>query len=229
MSWRDFWNGTHSIYVSERHRALHYQSIAEDMARFVDKPDAMVLDHGCGEALSADLVARRCAKLFLFDAAPRVREKLAARFGADPGIAVLDDAGLAALPDHSLDLVVANSLAQYLSRDELAGLMTFWRGKLKPSGRLVLGDIIPPDADALADAAALLGFARRGGFFLKALRGLAATFFSDYRKLRQELGLTRYAEAELIDLLRQQGFSAARSRPNIGHNQQRMLFVATPL
>jgi SAM-dependent methyltransferase len=228
MSWRDFWNGTHSIYVSERHRALHYRTIAEDMARFVPASDAVVLDHGCGEALSADLVARQCGKLLLFDAAPRVREKLAAQFRADPAIAVLDDAALAAIPDHSLDLVVANSLAQYLSRDELAGLMSFWRGKLKPSGRLVLGDIIPPDADAVADAAALLGFARRGGFFFKALRGLTATFFSDYRKLRQQLGLSRYAEAEMIGLLAQQGFSAARSRPNIGHNQQRMLFVATP-
>ena len=32
MSWRDFWNGEHAIYVSERHKTLHYRRIALDIA-----------------------------------------------------------------------------------------------------------------------------------------------------------------------------------------------------
>ena len=132
MTWRDFWNRPHSIYVNERHRTVHYRAIARDMLRFVPNAGSRVLDHGCGEALAAPLVARHCGQLFLYDAAPTVREKLVARFEPEKRIEVLDDEDLAALPDGSIDLVVANSLLQYLTRDEFAGLLEFWRGKLAP-------------------------------------------------------------------------------------------------
>ena len=57
MSWRDFWNQDTPIYVSERHKVLHYWRIANDIGRLVPSPDAWVLDYGCGEALSANRVA----------------------------------------------------------------------------------------------------------------------------------------------------------------------------
>ena len=57
MTWRDFWNGAHSIYVNERHSTLHYSGIARDIARLIPHDGAEVLDHGCGEALGAGEVA----------------------------------------------------------------------------------------------------------------------------------------------------------------------------
>ena len=60
MSWRDFWNGDTPIYVSDRHKALHYRQIAKDIVSHIPASDAVVLDHGCGEALSADRVAAAC-------------------------------------------------------------------------------------------------------------------------------------------------------------------------
>ena len=40
-SWVDFWNRDTSIYVSERHKALHYSGVARDIAArpFVAPPD----------------------------------------------------------------------------------------------------------------------------------------------------------------------------------------------
>jgi len=105
MNWRDFWNQDTPIYVSERHKALHYALIARDMARLIPQPDAVVLDHGCGEALSADRVAARCGRLYLCDAAPLVRERLERRFGAEARIAVLAPEEVGGLPDASIDLV----------------------------------------------------------------------------------------------------------------------------
>jgi SAM-dependent methyltransferase len=228
MNWRDYWNQDTPIYVSERHKALHYQRIAADIAELVPSPAAHVLDHGCGEALSAGRVAARCAKLFLCDTAPLVRERLTARFGQHPKIEVLAPEAVEDLPERSLDLVLANSLLQYLSRAELRGLLRLWRGKLKGSGRLVLADVIPPHLSSVSDATALLRFAWQGGFATRAVLGLARTALSDYRKLRNRLGLTTYAEGEILALLRDKGFTAARRAKNIGHNQARMTFVATP-
>jgi SAM-dependent methyltransferase len=228
MNWRDYWNQDTPIYVSDRHKVLHYWLIANDIAGLIPSPDAVVLDHGCGEALSANRVAARCAKLYLCDGAPVVRQRLQERFRNDLRIAVVAPEEIDGLPDASLDLVVANSLLQYLSLDELRGLLRTWRAKLKPNGRLVLADVIPPDISPLTDARALLAFAWKGGFVARALAGLVRTALSDYRKIRGELGLSQYEESEMIELLADMGYAAERRRPNLGHNQARMTFVARP-
>jgi len=49
------------IYVNERHRDVHYRTIATDISKLVPSPDAKVLDYGCGEATSANLVAEAWA------------------------------------------------------------------------------------------------------------------------------------------------------------------------
>lgn len=224
--WRAFWNRDTAIYVSERHRALHYRDVADDIAALVPHAGAVVLDHGCGEALAAGRVAGACARLLLLDAAPLVRGRLRARSAADTRIAVIAPEDLAGLGDGSLDLVVANSLAQYLTDDELEALLILWRAKLRPGGRLVLADILPPGLGALADARALLAFAARGGFVPAALAGLVRTAFSDYRRLRGELGLARHAPDALLARLEAAGYRARRLPRNLGHNQNRMAFEA---
>src|SRR5688500_18923408 len=77
MTWREFWNRDTPIYAGERHKLLHYRLLAKDVAALIPSPEAAVLDHGSGEALSADRVAARCRRLYLCDAAPFVRERLA--------------------------------------------------------------------------------------------------------------------------------------------------------
>jgi SAM-dependent methyltransferase len=229
MSWRDFWNNDHPIYVNDRHRTLHYEAIAQDIVALIPTPAAHVLDHGCGEALAADRVAGACAALVLFDTAPNVQARLRQRFAAVANIRVLDEADLERLPKASLDVVVCNSVLQYLDMAQFEALLAVWHGLLKPGGLLVLADVIPPDVAATTDALALMRFARAGGFVFAALRGLAATYFSNYRKLRAEVGLTTYLEAEMLELLTEHGFDGARAAHNIGHNQARMTFTAERL
>ena len=227
-SWREFWNGEHSIYVSARHKALHYDRVAKDIAGLIANPDAAVLDHGCGEALAAGDVARRCSILYLYDAAPSVRERLRGRFAGENRIVVLSDSALELVPAGSLDLVVVNSLLQYLSLAEFEALLPFWHRSLKPSGRLVIADVIAPNAHALGDVKALLSFAVQGGFLFAALGGLAATFFSPYRRLRSNIGLTRCAPQDMFILLRAHDFEPQRAAFNIGPNPGRMTFIARP-
>lgn len=225
MSWRDFWNGEHAIYVSPRHKALHYRQIATDLIGHIPAPDAVVLDHGCGEALDAGRVAGHCGQLYLCEAAPSVRDKLRAMLGGKTNVAVVSPEEVEALPDETLDLVVANSLIQYLSRDELVALLATWRGKLRPGGRLVVADIIPPDVSPLTDASQLLAFAWRGGFLTAALAGLVRTAFSDYRKLRAQYGLSTYRIDDITGLIAAAGFEDVTAAKNFGHNPHRLTLV----
>jgi SAM-dependent methyltransferase len=226
MSRRDFWNGDHVLYVNSRHRALYYADIGKEIAALIPSPDALVLDYGCGEALAADFIAERCGRLYLFDPIPKIESTLRSRSKANPKIAVLDRAGLDALPDSSLDLMICNSVLQYLSREEGGTLVTFAATKLKLGGKLIVADIIPPHVDALTDSWALVEFAYRGGFLLAALRGLFSTFFSRYRQRRGGTGLTTFAIPDMQRLLSTRGFETRRLERNIGHNQARMTFIA---
>lgn len=225
-TWRDFWNQDTPIYANERHKALHYRGIAGDILGLIPSPDAVVLDHGCGEALEAGRVAAACGRLYLCDAAPLVRDRLAERFSDADQISVIPPEGVAALPDGHLDLVVANSLVQYLSRAELESCLALWHAKLKPGGTLVVADVIPPDVSPVTDATALLRFAWAGGFVGAAVAGLVRTALSDYRKLRARLGLAHYTETGMIGILERAGFRAERRARNMGHNPARMTFTA---
>jgi SAM-dependent methyltransferase len=228
MTWADYWNAETTVYVSDRHKQVHYEGVARDVRSHVPSPDARVVDYGCGEALSADLVADACRHLSLCDSAGTTRQRLADRYAGRANISVISPAEFEGLPDASIDLIVANSVVQYLSPAEFERLLAVSRAKLSPAGRLVLADLIPRRVGALTDAAQLLRFAWANGFLLAAAAGLVRSFFSSYRRMRAQYGLLRFDEGEVLQILRRSGFSAHRHYPNIGHNGQRMTFVATP-
>lgn len=224
--WIDYYDSTHTIYASKLHRDLHFQVIARDIIGYISSPDAVVLDYACGEALSAARVAEACAKLYLAEPAPGVRGRLIARYAPNTKIRVrsLDD--LRKMEERSIDLVVMNSVAQYMTSEELDSAFAVVRRLLKPTGRLVVGDILRPEVGMGKDVVALLKFAARHGFLKDAFYGLASTALSDYRQLRSRVGLQRYGEDEMIAKLAASGFSASRAHVNIGHNPWRMTFVA---
>ncbi len=227
-AWLAFWDSPHSIYVNARHRDVHYRVIAEEIAALEPSPQARVLDYGSGEALHADLVAAAAAELLLCEGAPRVRAGIAARFAKNPKIRAVAPDEVERLPDHSLDLIVLHSVAQYLTAEDATALLAVFRRLLNSGGVLVVSNVIPPQISASTDAVALLRFAAANGFLIAALVGLARTRLSDYWRLRTRFGLTRYGEAAMIDMLAAAGFTARRSGENIGHNQARMAFIARP-
>jgi SAM-dependent methyltransferase len=227
--WISFYDFKHSvIYVNARHRDVHYRTIARDIRAYIPSAAARVLDYGCGEATSADLLADASTHLALVEAAPNVRAALAARFADNPKISVLTPEQAAALPQASLDLIVLHSVAQYLGAAELDGLLATFRRLLKPDGLFVLGDIVPPRMAAPAAALALLRFGATNGFFWAAVGGLIRIFVSDYLRLRKNVGLSHYSAGGALEKLARAGFSARRAKRNIGHNQQRMTFLARP-
>ncbi|MDQ8726950.1 class I SAM-dependent methyltransferase [Bradyrhizobium sp. LHD-71] len=227
-NWISFWNSEHSIYVNARHLDQHYREVADRILQLGPAPGAQVLDFGCGEATHADRVAASVGQLWLCEAAARVRDHLRTRFGGQPNIKVIGPDELQAIPAGTLDLVVANSVAQYLTRDELDALLRTWRRLLTPDGRLVLADVVPPGVSPVSDALALLRYAWRNDFLGAAIAGLVRTVLSPYRRIRASLGITTYTEREITERIDAAGFKAARLPFNFEHQPARLSFVATP-
>jgi SAM-dependent methyltransferase len=227
MDWISFYDFKHSvIYVNERHRDVHYRTIAEDIRGYVPPHSANVLDYGCGEATSADLVAAPAAHLTLVEAAPNVRAALTARYAGNPKISVLTPEEAAAKPPGSFDLIVMHSVAQYLTAAELDRLLGVFHRLVKPDGLVIIGDIVPPQMAAPAAAVSLLRFGAENGFFWAAVGGLIRIFLSDYFRLKKTHGLSHYTEAEMLTHLTAAGYTAKRAENNIGHNPWRMTFLA---
>jgi SAM-dependent methyltransferase len=227
--WRSFWDSAHSIYVNARHKDVHYREIADQIAGFVPGPNARVLDYGCGEAVHAERVAAVAAQVLLCDSAPSVRAAIAARFAADPRLLALAPEEVEKLPERSVDLIVANSMTQYLTAAELDRVLGLWHRLLAPGGTLIVGDVIPPDAGALTDVRALLRYAAANGFLAAALWGLVRTAASPYSRLRSRIGFTRYTEQAFVQKLNAAAFTAERLPRNLEHNAARMTFRARPV
>jgi ubiquinone/menaquinone biosynthesis C-methylase UbiE len=229
-AWLDFWNGSDATYVNARHKDVHYRLIAKDIAALVPFPQARVLDYGCGDALHADIVAAAAAQLVLCEAAPRIRARLTGRFGAgqNPKIRVLTPEEMERLPGQSFDLIILHSVIQYLTGNETEALFAEFHRLLQRSGLLIVGDVIPQDSRALSDALALLRLAAANRFLVATVAGLIRLSLSDYRSLRGRLGLARYEESEIIRMLGAAGFAVRRAGRNIGHDQGRLAFVASP-
>lgn len=227
MSWRQYWENDTSVYVSARHKQVHYALIADQIRRLVPKPSAQVLDYGCGEALQAGKIAEACGRLFLLDGAVRVRADLAVRHGRDKRIGILSPEDLEnEIGDGTLDLIIVNSVLQYLPAGERDEMLARLARKLAPDGHLVVADVIPPQVGPLQDAWALLRLGAANGFFPATVLGLARAAFSPYRSVRSQLGLAHYDEAAVIEFLGRAGLAAERMAENLGHNPARMAFLA---
>jgi SAM-dependent methyltransferase len=226
--WTEFWDQPHSIYVNARHFDVHYRDIAQGIIALLPGPNARVLDYGCGEATHADLVAASAKELVLCESAPSVRAKLSQRFADIRNIRVLAPDQVERLPEASIDLLVANSLVQYIARADLDRLLAAWRRLLAPGGALIVADVIRPGVGVVTDTVALLRYAARNGFLLAAIIGIARTVFSGYSRLRAELGISCYGEEEFMAKLAAAGFAAERLPFNLEHNPARMTFRARP-
>lgn len=238
MGWREYWEGDSAVYVSERHKSAHYAHLADDIlevAQGLGKPlsEMSILDFGCGEALSAGRIAQRVAKLTLNDGSAKVRGQLHTRFGQLPNVIIAAPEDLAgpsngaALPDadRQHDLVVVNSVLQYVEPEAAGPLLQSLGRTLRHDGRMLIADVLPPNLSAVTDAWQLLSFAGRDGFLIAAVLGLARTAVSDYAKIRAQIGLTRYAAADFERLAAAHGLVAVPLPRNIGHNPHRLAYL----
>jgi SAM-dependent methyltransferase len=227
QSWLDFWNAPNAIYVSRRHQKAHYAKVLSGIGRFMPAGGAaVVLDWGCGDALAADELAQTCRTLLLYDRADSTRRRLLSHYADRPKIRVIDGAELDAISPASVDLIIVNSVVQYLDRRQFTDALRLFHRLLKSDGKLLLGDIIAPDTPLLGHVTTFLRFAWQNGIFIAAIIGLARNFVSPYRKLRRDAGYACYTAGEMLGLLDENGFVGERLASNIAVSQLRSSYLA---
>lgn len=230
ITWQQFWNKKHRIYVSVRHQDAYYRELIRGVLTLLPERRPITLfDFGCGDALGAFSLSKIGIQVLLHDPVPYVHERIVKRFKQETNINVLDKDEFAALSSRSVDVVLIYSVLQYISKDDFKKLLPRFHEILSSKGVLLIGDVVPSSLSMIVDLYDLLAAGLRYGFFIDAVVGVFVTLFSDYRLVRKKNGFTKYDEREIIDILTTAGFKAERHLENMGLSKHRMLIKATKI
>lgn len=167
-SWVSYWEELSEGQLLFRQEADEY--VRRLTRALPPSPGSAVLDFGCGYGFVAEGLAPLVGSLYLWDAAESMRHHAARRLAGVANVYPLER--VEPPPGGAFDLILVNSVVQYMTEEELAGWLGRWRPLLAPSGRVVLSDLIPPDHRSLSDVLSLLRFSLRRGYFCRALRNV---------------------------------------------------------
>lgn len=223
--WSAFWEEAAHLRI---HR-IEADDYLERLRREVPlRPTDRVLDFGCGFGHVVRQLAAVVGSVGYWDAAEQMRTATAATAGPPGGrIVAVDLAG--AVPDDavaSFDLVLANSVVQYMSSDELAGWLPRWGAMLAPGGRIVLSDLPVPGGSDVAELIGMLRFAAARGFLARAVRD-AASEARRYSSSRSRTTLRRWAPPEFVRFAAGLGLAASVLPANLTHRAGRFSVVLT--
>ena len=221
--WQGYWETLSDRQQLFREQAAEY--VRNLTAAVPLHPRMRVLDFGCGFGLVADLLAPKVGELYLWDASANMRRHARRQIAGHPNVRYLDlSRGTPPLGAPALDLVLVNSVVQYMAADEFGAWLRCWRDLLAPSGRVVVSDVIPPAGGSSLEFLDLLKFSARRGFLLRAL-WQAVRELGDYRKTRRANPLACLSREDLTTSGRRVHLNVAFIPRNLTHFPNRITAV----
>lgn len=223
--WDAYWNE-----LDERARVFREQSseYVDNLNLAVDLSKATrVLDFGCGFGFVAREVAPRVGELLLWDASDNMRRRAAHNLRDYTNVRFLEiDPENPHSMEIPVDLVLVNSVIQYMRPDQFARWLVWWREMLQPGGSIIISDIIPPRYSSLRDYLDILRFSARRGFLWSAIVD-GIRDIPEYWRMRHSRPLTRYSLSELQHYAQIAELEASPLPRNLTHFRRRMTITFT--
>lgn len=186
-----------------------------------------VVDFGCGFGYIAQRVGTRVGKLYVWDRAQNMRERCVRRVSRHRPVDVIDLGDPQAAPGIRVDLVLVNSVVQYMTREELRQWLRQWRRLLADDGAVVLSDVIQPQSVFLSELLDSIAFLVRNGLLVRSL-GRAVRELRRYTKIRRQAPLLRLDAQDLERECVQAGFKAEFLPQNLTYRSNRLSVLLRP-
>jgi len=188
-----------------------------------------VLDFGCGFGFVAAALAPLVAQVWMWDPAPNMRTAAAGNTAGFANVRLCDLMGEGGVQPTvpALDLILVNSVAQYMPPDALWAWLRSWPAMLAPGGKVVLGDLISSDHSAWRDMVDLLRLGARHGAPLRAVRD-ALGGLDRYRRISRATPLVRVDQHELRRRAAEADLEVTVLPRNLTHFSRRWTAVLRP-
>jgi SAM-dependent methyltransferase len=128
-----------------------------------------VLDFGCGAGYVAREIASHVGSVDLWDASPTARRQAAGEL-RHRNVRVLDDLDPESAIGDRYDLIIVNSVVQYMTERELRCWLYAWSRFLRPLGQVIVADVAFEPPNVPRELAEWVWFCARHGVLLPAVR-----------------------------------------------------------
>jgi protein-L-isoaspartate O-methyltransferase len=220
--WHAYWDRLEE-HVIFRVEAADY--VARLEAALGLEQGARVLDFGCGFGFVAELLALRVAELYAFDASDHMQRRAQLRLASHANVRFLGRPSVIPWPAGlRFDLILVNSVVQYMPLDELQQWLARWRAMLAPGGRLVLSDLLTQNIDPLREVVELLVLSARRGCLMSVVRK-ALGELRQYTKTRRVRPLSQIAFGDLRERAGRLGLAVDVLPSNLTYKKARATAV----
>jgi SAM-dependent methyltransferase len=223
--WQSYWQGLSGAQRFFREQAQEYVRNLES-AIVLDRR-ARMLDFGCGFGFVAETLAYKVGELFIWDSSANMLRSSRLLVRGQQNIRFLDLSDAQAVPSNlRFDLILVNSVVQYMTFDEFSAWLIRWATVLAPGGRIVISDLIPPDHNSISDLIDIIRFSVRRGLAGNAIVWLFRKLGS-YRRVRGTCPLGRIGLEELSQRGKAAGLTMTCLPANLTHFTKRFTVVLT--
>lgn len=193
------------------------------MKRFRLSGDETVLDFGCGYGYVADGIAPHASEVYIWDRVEPVLETALERTASTNILrATIDRDDLRG----RFDLIVVNSVVQYMDRSSLRRWLEEWATLTTPDGVILLSDVPTTKPSLMTETVHWMLLALRHRVLVDAIR-FARENAARYRATKANSPLTIHTQEDLEILGRSSGLELAKEPHNLAFQPGRESFVLT--
>lgn len=211
LSWRNFWASNPKSFGIVMQKSTEY-FVKKCLLNNIIKKDTNILDYGCGPGYLANIIADYPTKYLGLDISSTYINICKENFSKQEQfqfqlLNTTEDntaSPIKQLPNHFFDTVIILSVIQYLgSKDKVVQLLKSILPSLKPTGEIILADVIDSDKHFLKDLFFIGLYSLSKGYFFHFLEFAARLRFSSYNKLRLNHKLLMLSQKEIEDICKQ--------------------------
>jgi 2-polyprenyl-3-methyl-5-hydroxy-6-metoxy-1,4-benzoquinol methylase len=126
----------------------------------------------------------------------------------------------------TFDVIWCNSVVQYMIPNQFSAWLAMAADRLKPGGRIVVSDLIPPGHLFLGDAVSLAFFSLQKGYFFDAWKR-TSKLSKQYDDVKHNQPLNQPSDNELSQYALDAGLQLQRLNSNLTHFHGRRSYVFT--